>query len=145
MTIFRTRQEIFDLAWNGLKAQGFERSLNSDDTCAYRGENGMRCAIGFCIDDANYDEELLEENLAQDPAVLNAARIAQEDNVFAEELQEMHDTAYSPEIMEEQLRAFALRHKLKVPEYPSATDTPLRSALKSRPGIRKVRVSPSTC
>lgn len=115
MTTFRTRQEIFDLAWNGLKAQGFERSLNSSHTCAYRGENGMRCAIGFCIDDANYDEELLEENSAQNPAVLDAARIDQADEAFADELQDMHDNAFTPEIMEERLRAFALRQNLKVP------------------------------
>lgn len=115
MTTFRTRQEIFDLAWVGLKAQGFFKSITRDGNCAYRGTEGLRCAIGFCIEDENYDADLLEGLSAENPDVLAAARVDETDREFADDLQETHDSADTPEIMERRLRSFAERHNLTVP------------------------------
>ena len=35
-----------------------EKSMSNDIGCAYRGKNGMRCAIGFCISNEDYDPKM---------------------------------------------------------------------------------------
>lgn len=49
----KSNQEIFDLAAPGLLKQG-KRSLNPDGDCAYRGQDGLKCAIGLLIPDDLY-------------------------------------------------------------------------------------------
>jgi hypothetical protein len=39
------RQEMFDLAWTGLKSQGWSPALE-DGYCCYLTSNGLRCAYG---------------------------------------------------------------------------------------------------
>lgn len=48
-----TKQEIFDKALNGLRSQNYAKSTKSPNSgsCAYRGHNGLKCAIGHCVDD----------------------------------------------------------------------------------------------
>ena len=46
-------QTIFDKVAAHLLAQR-QQSLNADGRCAYRGENGLRCAVGCLIDDEHY-------------------------------------------------------------------------------------------
>lgn len=46
-----SRQEIFNLALNGIRAQNYKQSLNEGGHCAYRGHDGLKCGIGHCIDD----------------------------------------------------------------------------------------------
>lgn len=46
-----TNQEIFNKALFGIREQNYEQS-GKDDSCAYRGKNGTKCAVGHCIDDA---------------------------------------------------------------------------------------------
>lgn len=112
----RTRQEIFNLAWNGLKAQGFRQSIEEDtDTCMYRGPEGLRCAIGHAIPDDKY-AAYLERKAASDPCVLRAAGIPENLGVFADELQHCHDSMMGG--MEDQLRAFAKEKSLKIPGEP---------------------------
>ena len=52
-------QTIFDRVAAHLLAQG-RPSLSATrlGVCAYRGENGLRCAVGCLIDDAHYSEAL---------------------------------------------------------------------------------------
>lgn len=45
-----TRQQAFDKALFGIRAQNYEQSMNGG-VCAYRGRGGNKCAIGHCIDD----------------------------------------------------------------------------------------------
>lgn len=46
-----TNQEIFNKALFGIREQNYKQSDNRD-SCAYRGNNGTKCAVGHCIDDA---------------------------------------------------------------------------------------------
>lgn len=50
-----TIQEVFDISAGHLLKQG-ERSLASNlpESCAYRGEDGLKCAIGIFIPDQIY-------------------------------------------------------------------------------------------
>lgn len=109
----RTRQEIFDLAWNGLKAQGFKRSkVVGGPRCLYRSQNGLKCAIGHCIPDEIYSPLMEEEGLDKVMEIIGVP-----DNLFpfAEDLQHAHDGAESPAGMEGNLRRFAERHSLTIP------------------------------
>lgn len=45
-----TAQEIFNIAFINVIAQGC-RSSTSDGSCKYRGPDGLKCAVGFMIDD----------------------------------------------------------------------------------------------
>jgi len=53
-------QEQFDKMSNGLLEQG-ERSQTDWGTCAYRGCNGLKCAVGMIIPDEKYDASM-EDN-----------------------------------------------------------------------------------
>lgn len=54
----KTKQELFDNALFGIRAQGYERGYNaSTGLCQYRGDNGTKCAIGHSIADDNYDPQ----------------------------------------------------------------------------------------
>jgi len=48
-----TLQEVFDIVSNHLLTQG-KMSVGIDGFCAYRGENGMKCAAGVLIPDDQY-------------------------------------------------------------------------------------------
>jgi hypothetical protein len=117
---YRTRQEIFDLAWNGLKAQGFLRSTSqalreSLSPCAYRGDSGRRCAIGHCIPDDAYKPRL-EGASASNKDVVEAANIDPSDAGFVRDLQWCHDNCDDePTLMEGALRDFATNRRLSIP------------------------------
>ena len=52
----KTMQEIFDQSASHLLAQ-MAVSMNKD-TCAYRGESGLMCAVGCLISDEHYDPNI---------------------------------------------------------------------------------------
>lgn len=110
----RTRQEIFDLAWNGLKAQGFVQSADVSGVCLFRGPRGLKCAIGHCIPDDCYDSRMDSDGDHWN-AAWDAAGVGEEDREFGERLQGVHDWGYSPEDMERRLRAFAVIYSLTIP------------------------------
>jgi hypothetical protein len=113
----RTRQEIFDIAWTGLKSQGFNQALMAGDpqkVCAYRGAGGSKCAIGWCIPD-DYDGHIPECTGVAHPCIKGPAGIDDEDLAFAGQLQSCHDTGETPSEMEASLRAFAREHDLTIP------------------------------
>ncbi len=114
--MLKTRQELFTLAWNGLKDQGFQPSLMaSGDDCAYRGKDGRKCALGHCMTDEAYKPSM--EGLgAYSPIIMSACGISDADSYFADCLQICHDTASGPEHMERSLRDFARGQGLSVPE-----------------------------
>lgn len=45
----KDKQELFDLAYNGVVSQGMP-SMN-EGNCLYDGGDGIRCAAGHCLDD----------------------------------------------------------------------------------------------
>jgi hypothetical protein len=109
------RQEWFNKAWAGLKSQGFERSVNSNDTCYYRGTEGRRCAIGWLMPDENYRPEF--EGNAATADIISACGINPTDSNMGWlcNLQSMHDGYHTPEEMVVALRRFAEQSGLVVP------------------------------
>lgn len=61
--------------------------------CAYRGDNGARCAIGACIPDDQY-QPWIEGLSSSDPAVLMRAGIPDHLSGLARDLQTLHDIHY---------------------------------------------------
>jgi hypothetical protein len=50
-------QKMFDTAAVGMLRQG-KQSKSRTGKCAYRGDNGCKCAVGFLIPDELYDNDL---------------------------------------------------------------------------------------
>jgi hypothetical protein len=105
------KQDFFNRAVAGLASQGFERAI-SDGNCAYRGENGRKCAIGHLMPDGLYEPRF--ENKRAEP--FGAVGIGSVDFQWACELQRTHDLGTDPEHMREHLRYFAVDHELEIPE-----------------------------
>ncbi len=138
------RQEIFNQAYLGLKSQGFQKSMNTGVdgigiSCAYRGENGLKCAVGHLLQDEEYDslyegtsvdglcrgtfvnEEFSEELNNKRKAFINRINLSDDesadgDAAFLDFLQSAHDNSVDSVDMQERLWSFARRHKLTVPE-----------------------------
>jgi hypothetical protein len=134
------RQAIFTKAYLGLKAQNFERSMaifgaHNHAQCAYRGENGMKCALGHCIPDEQYKpyfEGLAPTNpnaygSKEFPEYAERTRKAKEigailgvetesDSFFLMALQSIHDKASDTDQMKDRLVIFAGQNGLTVPQ-----------------------------
>jgi hypothetical protein len=65
----KTDREVFEYVKDHLLKQNQQSSYGSG--CAYRGGQGMSCAVGCLIDDDHYDEEL-EDNDVFDGRVIDA-------------------------------------------------------------------------
>jgi hypothetical protein len=98
-----TRQDIFDLAINGIIAQGAfsvtpRDNLYRGGQCLYRGPNNTRCAIGMLIPDKEYDpvfeglgvNEVLKHNIT-----FNMSFALDIDVTFLSSLQSVHDVSSS--------------------------------------------------
>lgn len=84
-----TDQELFDRVATHLLTQG-EQSFDEGIGCAYRGENGKKCAIGCLIPDEWYSEDL-EGNTVHQKVIREAAGIAESQLQLADALQACHD------------------------------------------------------
>ena len=55
MKPYSNLQEIFNIAYLGLAKQNWRRAMSITDggrpACAYRGNDGLKCAIGHCVPD----------------------------------------------------------------------------------------------
>lgn len=51
----RTAQELFDAIVSGLREQGGQSLDEMQLSCAYRGENGRKCAVGQVLPDPSYN------------------------------------------------------------------------------------------
>lgn len=93
------QREVFDRVRTHLLSQG--RKSERRGLCAYRGQDGLRCAIGCLIDDEHYDR-LLENLSISDPNVRLAVQRSgiplegQPDLDLLSRLQHVHD-AHHPE------------------------------------------------
>lgn len=88
-----TRQDIFNIAANGLLKQG--KTSKDSVSCKYRGPNGLKCAVGMLIPDELY-EDTFEGHSASSSGVIKALVKAGMPNTvafadFLENLQDVHD------------------------------------------------------
>ena len=111
-------QEIFDYVTPLLFAQGERSMLEGGTTCAYRGVDGMRCAVGFLIPDELYYDGL-EGNSAISVEITNVLSTVittdQDLCVFLSDLQDVHDGWASGEKADlfDRFQNIAMRYKLE--------------------------------
>lgn len=117
-----SRQEIFTKAYNGLKSQGFQRSVSPihfhSYSCRYRGANGMKCAVGWLMDDDKYTssfEGYTPNGAYTLPEYWEAVNCSRDDSFFLKELQKAHDNGDTPELMINNLETVAGVHGLEIP------------------------------
>ncbi len=70
----RLKQRAYDRVKDHLltqNAKSLEGEAGDYPRCAYRGDKGMRCAIGALIDDEHYDPSI-EKKSVRNPAVMSA-------------------------------------------------------------------------
>jgi hypothetical protein len=83
-----TEQQIFDYVVDKLFTQN-RASINEDDHCQYRGENGIKCAAGHLIADEDYDRSF--EGAIWSELVDNGDVPKEHFNLIGK-LQQMHDS-----------------------------------------------------
>lgn len=108
-------QRLFNDAYQGLEAQGFEQCLNQTKTlCCYNGPDGTHCAIGWCID----VPERLQFQPTTNPEVtsLLLEKYPGVDPLLALELQDAHDNESAPKALKLALTQVAIDYNLEVPK-----------------------------
>jgi hypothetical protein len=95
-----TWQEMFDRAWTGLDAQGWEPSTNgkldTEMVCVYLSPDGKRCAYGHVDPEGTgglEPDSLLTVDVLRERSIGIAAMLNREDVEFAVRLQGCHDEA----------------------------------------------------
>lgn len=86
----KTYQEIFDIVYKHLLTQNVKSQGKYND-CRYRGDNGLKCALGILIPDSKYEPKyetklvrtLVENNIIEDVSLASVA--------FLYSLQKIHD------------------------------------------------------
>ena len=67
-------QQIFDKTASHLLKQGTQAVLEDSDTCAYRGQDGLMCAVGCLINEDAYNWCLEGTSIDDSPSVQRALR-----------------------------------------------------------------------
>ncbi len=122
-------QQIFDTVLEKLLAQGCRSRLGDshiDSYCAYRGNNGTKCAIGHLIPDELYKEEIEGLTVAtkwhrvRDCLPLEIQEFGDKNKEFLIELQRAHDQAYIPsdfrQLFQNYMKAIAEQYHLTYKE-----------------------------
>ena len=123
MKTYSNLQEVYDTAVAGLSSQEFKPSYGGRNgtSCAYRGGNGRKCAIGWCIPDELYSPEMEGKTVYS----MFAEHWKAMREIFPisisvgalRELQNCHDIAVVyPGSMRGNLRAFGLKYRLQIPD-----------------------------
>lgn len=108
------QQKLFNKVRKHLMAM--EKQSVSEYSCAYRGENGAKCAIGILIKDKYYNPEIEGKTVANPfvkQALLDSGVDLSNLNLLCD-LQQTHDEYF--EDREERLQKVAEKHGLKVPK-----------------------------
>lgn len=119
--MYCTNQEVFDASVAGLAAQGFEQSRafmeeRGTFSCAYRGTENRRCAIGHLIPDEVYKPGM--ENLSMYAFIQSYPEEVElifgdsVDGDFLNELQHAHDRGFTPVEMKSNLQGLASKFGL---------------------------------
>lgn len=114
-----TKQEMFDRAWRGLKAQGFERSVTPGTyDCLYLGPGGKRCAWGHVDPEGTSCKEAEGKSVEglHTRGIGLAATLDAHELRFAQRLQEIHDVAHGTMDLEANLRTLAHKYSLTIPD-----------------------------
>lgn len=109
------RQDVFNKAYRGLRAQGFVRSMYAGrwgENCAYNGEGGRHCALGWVWP---IPQEYNGCALYDLPNECMVGEPSDEDKAFLGRLQRIHDSNCEPRYMAEDLANFAAVHGLDIP------------------------------
>lgn len=116
----RSKQKLFDIVKSHLLTQ-MKKSVGKDGKPAYRGLNGLKCAIGCLIPDSKYNK-IMEGGLLtwyswhhKDRIVLRAIGQAGASNptiALLISLQRLHDLSH-PVAWENGLRLLAKKYQLK--------------------------------
>lgn len=105
-----TKQEAFNTSYLGVIGQGgFSRD---DDACMYRGPNGLKCGIGWLIDDETA-KGIEGKGIDRLPDVI--AKIGLSDG-FLLQLQFAHDHARDMPDYRRRMADIASEHNLTIPE-----------------------------
>lgn len=116
-----TEQEIFDAVWDWFVTKKNPRSFRGN-TCAYRGYDGAKCAVGLFIPDASYDETLEGFRVRNYRVAAMLPPETRAHLMFLRELQDVHDIPDRDvtHICPEALREFAREHGLVAPDLATA-------------------------
>lgn len=113
-----TSQKIFDIVAGHLIEQG-QRSLSKDEhICAYRGDEGLMCAVGVLIPDELYKSEM-EGKAILELTGLNwtfGLDYLAEHRALVQRLQTVHDMPHTwatPGLLQERLREVAQEFDLE--------------------------------
>lgn len=107
----RTDQELFTQIVTGLKAQGYQQS-QIFGKCRYRGPDGLKCAVGHCIDDELYYPAIEGTSVLSLPLKV----LPERERPILNACQRAHDGARSPADLEAELRDVATRYDLEFPD-----------------------------
>lgn len=112
-----TAQSLFDEIWDWFVVQGKPRSVAyGGGSCAYRGANGSKCAVGVLIRDDEYSDRM--DDGAPTVGTLADYRLLPSRLVphlaMLRELQGVHDGAYREASVADRLRAFAVNNAFGV-------------------------------
>ena len=120
MKQYNSLQEVYDTAVAGLASQEFQGCYIDGAICAYRGTEGRKCAIGYCIPDEMYSPDMEEKSIrtlfrefTEEMMEIFLPSISVD---HLAELQKCHDIPSSPEGRRDMLRDYARRYKLKMPQ-----------------------------
>jgi len=86
-----TAQELFDIVFKHLMSQNARSMMGNGITCAYRGEGGLKCAIGILIPDEDYRKDMegaAAQNLLVKGACLSRLAVHHE---LLNKFQRIHD------------------------------------------------------
>ena len=104
-----TRQEAFNRAYLGLRAQGFKQALKRGvaGACVLMDDEGRRCAIGHLLADVpTVNQGLTTESQA----------LLTSDWPFYSRLRRAHDNGYCPARLKTSLHELAAEFDLEVPQ-----------------------------
>lgn len=122
-----TLQEIYNRALFGIRRQGYQQSLiDGAGHCKYRGDDGLKCGVGHCIDDDSLARAMDAHSRTNILYLLKAPEFAPFlNNIFGEidaekeqflaDVQWVHDTGLkqSPENFEYEMKYLAERYSLQ--------------------------------
>ena|SRR5271166_1739270 len=105
-------QEVFDKVAAHLLTQKQKSTFPKSGTCAYRGRDGLKCAIGVLINDAVYDASIERFDVMR-PEIIKALALSgvNVDVQMLADLQLTHDT-YDVCDWRGALRGIAVKHGL---------------------------------
>ena len=114
-----TKQEIFDQVAKHLLEQA-EPSISDENGCAYRGDNGLKCAVGCLITEDQYEDTYRDfEGKVADSLPGVDGHVGE----FLDELQRIHD-AIDPLLWRGELVKLARANNLNTDALKGNPDAP---------------------